>query len=82
MCIRVVRRDSVTTALGQYAVVVVDLRVKDPRFTGEGVIRLFLSDDDDRVPVRIESTLPGLGSAVFTLETFVRAPARMPAGSR
>jgi len=82
VCIRVVRRDSVTIALGQFAVVVVELRVKDPRFTGEGLIRLFLSDDGDRVPVRIESTLPGLGSAVFTLEAFVRAPARLAAGPR
>src|SRR5687767_968057 len=66
VCIRVLGREKVTVALGEFAVVVAELRVKDPRFTGEGVIRLFLSDDADRIPVRIESTLPGLGTAVFT----------------
>ena len=77
VCIRVVGRDTVRIALGEFPVVVTELRVKDPRFTGEGVIRLFLTEDADRIPVRIESTLPGLGSAVFTLQTFVRAPERM-----
>lgn len=77
VCIRVVGRDTVRIALGTFPVVVTELRVKDPRFTGEGVIRLFLTEDDDRVPVRIESTLPGFGSAVFTLERFVRAPVRV-----
>ena len=77
VCVRVVGRDTVRIALGAFPVVVTELRVKDPRFTGEGIIRLFLTEDADRIPVRIESTLPGLGSAVFTLETFVRAPERM-----
>lgn len=82
VCIRVIGRDTLRTALGESAVIVAELRVKDPRFTGEGVIRLFLSDDGDRVPVRIESSLPGLGNAVFTLETFVRAPTRVAVGGR
>lgn len=77
VCIRVLGRDTVRVALGEFDVEVIELRVKDPRFKGEGVIRLFLSEDADRIPVRIESALPGLGSAVFTLETFVRAPERM-----
>lgn len=76
VCIRVIGRDTVRIALGEFPVVVTELRVKDPRFKGEGIIRLFLTEDADRIPVRIESTLPGLGSAVFTLEAFVRAPAR------
>jgi len=78
----VLRRDTVRVPLGEFAVVVVELRVKDPRFTGEGVIRLFVTDDADRIPVRIESALPGLGTAVFTLETFVRTPDRVPAVQR
>ena len=77
VCIRVIGRDTVRIALGEFPVIVTELRVKDPRFTGEGLIRLFLTEDADRIPVRIESTLPGLGSAVFTLEKFVRAPERM-----
>ena len=82
VCIRVLRRETLQSVLGEVAVVVAELRVKDPRFTGEGVIRLFLSDDADRVPVRIESALPGLGTAVFTLEAFVRAPGRVVVGQR
>ena len=77
VCIRVVGRDTVRIALGEFPVVVTELRVKDPRFTGEGIIRLFLTEDSDRIPVRIESALPGLGSAVFTLAAFVRAPERI-----
>ena len=74
VCIRVLGRDTLDIALGRFAVVIAELRVKDPRFTGEGVIRLYMTDDEWRIPVRIESTLPGLGSAVFMLESFVRAP--------
>ena len=82
VCISVAGRDNVRIPLGDFPVIVVELRVKDPRFTGEGIIRLYLSDDADRIPVRIESTLPGLGSAVFTLETFARAPVRMAVAPR
>lgn len=80
VCIRVLGRETVRVPLGEFAVVVAELRVKDPRFTGEGVIRLFLTEDTDRIPVRIESALPGLGTAVFTLESFVRAPERVQVG--
>src|SRR5687768_2846706 len=38
VCIRVLGRDTVRVALGEFNVEVVELRVKDPRFTGEGVI--------------------------------------------
>jgi hypothetical protein len=82
VCITIAGRDMVRIPLGEFAVVVVELRVKDPRFTGEGFIRLYLTDNDDRFPVRIESTLPGLGSATFTLESFVRAPERAVATRR
>jgi hypothetical protein len=81
VCVRVIGRDTVDIALGRFAVVIAELRVKDPRLTADGVIRLALTDDDARIPVRIESTLPGVGSAVFTLESFVRAPARSQVGS-
>lgn len=80
VCISIAGRDNVRIPLGEFVVIVVELRVKDPRFTGQGLIRLYLTDDADRIPVRIESTLPGLGSAVFTLETFVRSPERMAVG--
>ena len=82
VCISIAGRDIVRIPLGDFSVTVVELRVKDPRFTGEGLIRLYLTNDDDRVPVRIESALPGLGTAVFTLESFVRAPERAVAAQR
>jgi len=76
-------RDTLRVALGDFPIVIVELRVKDPRrFTGDGVIRLFLTDDADRIPVRIESMLPGLGSAVFSLESFTRTAVRSTAGQR
>lgn len=82
VCITIAGRDMVRIPLGEFSVTVVELRVKDPRFTGEGLLRLYLTNDDDRIPVRIESALPGLGSAVFTLESFARAPERAVATRR
>jgi hypothetical protein len=49
------------------------MRVKDPRrYRGEGVIRINLSDDDRRLPVRIQSTMPIVGNAVLTLESYTQ----------
>jgi Protein of unknown function (DUF3108) len=68
--VRVVGHDSLTTPAGEFRTIVVELRVKDPRrYRGEGVIRINLSDDDRRLPVRIESTMPIIGHAVLTLES-------------
>ncbi|HEX6058168.1 MAG TPA: DUF3108 domain-containing protein [Gemmatimonadaceae bacterium] len=66
--VRVVGRERVTTEAGEYATVVLEMRVRDPRrYRGEGVIRIHLSDDDARVPVRIESRMPVVGTAVMSL---------------
>ena len=48
------------------------MKVKDPkRYGGEGgVIRINLSDDVYRYPVKIESHVPVFGSTVLTLEAF------------
>ena len=47
------------------------MRVRDSRrYKGEGVIRINLSDDSIRIPVRIESAMPVIGTAVMTLESF------------
>jgi hypothetical protein len=44
------------------------MRVRDPRrYRGEGVIRVNLSDDACRIPVRIESRMPVVGAAVMLL---------------
>jgi hypothetical protein len=46
------------------------MRVRDTRnYKGEGVIRFSFSDDACRRPVRIESTIPGAGRVVMTLES-------------
>ena len=71
IAVRVLGRDTVRTKAGTFATIVVEMRVKDPkRYGGEGVIRINLSDDAYRYPVRIESAVPVLGSTVLTLEAF------------
>jgi hypothetical protein len=78
--VRVLGRDTVRTKAGTFATIIVEMRVKDPqRYGGEGVIRIHLSDDELRYPVRIESSVPVLGATVLTLESFVR-PAHRFAG--
>lgn len=71
--VRVLGRETVRTEAGEFATIVVEMRVKDPRrFERDGVIRLNLSDDAWRVPVRIQGAMPVLGTATFTLERFER----------
>ena len=66
--VRVVGRERVTTEAGEFDTVVLEMRVRDPRrYRGEGVIRIHLSDDAARVPVRIESRMPVVGTAVMSL---------------
>jgi len=78
IAVRVVRRDTVRTTAGTFPTIVVEMRVKDPRrYGGEGVIRLYLSDDTFRYPVRIESSVPVLGATVLTLDSVTRPPRRL-----
>lgn len=68
--VRALRRETVETSAGTFRTILVEMRVTDPRrYKGEGVIRLNLSDDACRIPVRIESTMPVVGAAVLTLES-------------
>jgi hypothetical protein len=79
---RVLRRDTVETKAGTFPVIVVEMRVKDPRrYRGEGVLRFFLSDDADRVPVRMESSMPVVGSAVLSLEARTHITGRIAASA-
>jgi hypothetical protein len=72
--VRVIARETVRTPAGEFRTIVVELRVRDPRrYRGDGVIRINLSDDDRRLPVRIESTMPIIGNAVLTLESYTGA---------
>ena len=74
---RVLKREPLTTRAGTFATVLIEMRVKDPaHYRGEGVIRIHFSDDERRLPVRIESNIPQAGRAVMTLESL---PAIAPA---
>lgn len=66
--IEVLGQDSVTTGVGRFRATVVEMRVRDAaRYGGRGVIRLALSDDRCRIPLRMESTMPVVGTVVLTL---------------
>lgn len=72
--VRVAGRETLTTGAGVFRTIVVEMRVKDPRrFRGDGVIRIHLTDDRCRLPVRIESAMPVLGTTVLTLESHTHA---------
>jgi hypothetical protein len=76
--VSVIRREIVSTPDGDFNTVLVEMRVKDPRrYKGEGVIRINLTDDSVRLPVRIESSMPVVGTAVMTLETFNNPAGRL-----
>jgi hypothetical protein len=63
-------RGTVSTPAGEFATREVEMRVRDERnYQGEGTIRLSLSDDVCRRPVRIESRIPGAGTVVLTLRS-------------
>lgn len=69
--VRVLARDSLTTEAGTFRTVLVEMRVQDPRhYQGEGVLRLWLSDDACRLPVRIESVMPDAGRVEFALRSY------------
>jgi hypothetical protein len=68
--IRVTGRESIETKAGTFRTIRVEMIVKDSRnYDKVGLITLFLSDDERRIPVRIESDIPLLGHAVLTLES-------------
>jgi hypothetical protein len=72
--VRVLGRETITTDAGVFETIVVEMRVKDPRrYKGEGVIRIHLTDDRCRLPVRIESAMPVFGTTVLTLESHTHA---------
>jgi hypothetical protein len=66
--VRLVGRDTITTPAGVFATREIEMRVHDARhYRGDGLIRLSISDDACRRPVRIESRIPGAGNVVMTL---------------
>lgn len=69
--VTVIRREMVKTHAGSFRTVLVEMRVRDPRhYKGEGIIRINLTDDAARLPVRIQSAMPVVGTAVMTLHSY------------
>jgi hypothetical protein len=76
--VKVAGRETVTTGAGEFRTVKLEMRVRDPRrYRGEGVIRINLTDDRRRLPVRIESAMPMIGTAVLTLDASVSGAREM-----
>jgi len=72
----------IETSSGVFVTTLMEMRVHDPRrYRGEGIIRVFLSDDRCRLPVRIESSVPGMGSFVLTMESYVAPASSCNAGA-
>ncbi len=66
--VRFLGTDVVETPAGVFATREIEMRVRDARnYDGEGVIRVSLSDDACRRPVRIRSRIPGAGTVVLVL---------------
>lgn len=63
--LKVLRREITKVPAGSFPTVVVEMRVRDERV---GAMRLFLTDDEARIPVRIESAAPWVGSTRLLLE--------------
>lgn len=69
--VRVVGREQITVPAGEFQVIVVEMRVRDTRrYDGEGTVRLHLTDDERRIPVRIASRMRLVGSTVLSLEFY------------
>lgn len=76
--VKVVGRETIETPAGTFSTLKVEMIVRDARnYDKEGTIRFFLSDDERRIPVRIQSMMPGVGLATLTLETH-NVPALLP----
>jgi uncharacterized protein DUF3108 len=72
--VRIVKQETLTTLAGVFRTVELEMRVKDGTdYKGEGVIHIWLSGDSCHLPVRMESNMPLLGTAVLTLDTVTGA---------
>jgi hypothetical protein len=79
--LRVLGRSVTDVPAGRFAVIDIELKVRDPRrYRGNGVIRLQLTDDERRVPVRIRTTLPEKAPVTLELRSTNAATDELPAG--
>ena len=62
--LKVLGRERTRVPAGEFETVVVEMRVRDERVSA---VRLFLTDDPSRIPVRIESSAPWIGSTRLLL---------------
>ena len=68
--VRVVGRETVTVPAGRFETIIVEMYVRDERrYGGIGVVRLNLTDDTRRIPVRIQSHMRRAGTTVLALES-------------
>lgn len=76
--VRVLRRERTRVPAGEFATVVVEMRVRDDRLSEkDGTMRIFLTDDDARIPVRIESSARWVGATHLLLESAERGAASL-----
>jgi hypothetical protein len=69
--VRVVGREEVEVGAGRFRAVIVEMRVRDARrYRGDGVIRVYLSDDECRLILRLESDVPDAGKATLALSAY------------
>jgi hypothetical protein len=80
--LRVLGRSVTDVPAGRFAVIDIELKVRDPRrYRGTGRIRLQLTDDERRVPVRIRTSLPGSAPVTLELRSTTAAHDDLPAGA-
>ncbi|HRQ78401.1 MAG TPA: DUF3108 domain-containing protein [Gemmatimonadaceae bacterium] len=83
--IRVLGEELVETPVGIFRTRIVEMDVRDPkRYRGAGTVRLNIDTADCRVPVRIVSRMPVLGTTTLLLTGWAsppRYPGAMPCGA-
>lgn len=67
--IRVLGREQADLPSGLFETILVEMEVRDGgRFGGRGVLRLYLTDDEARYPVRIVTSVPLAGELILDLK--------------
>lgn len=67
--VRLISREDIDLPIGIFPTLLVEMKVRDGRrFNGSGRIRLHLTDDMHRYPLRIETSLPVVGAMILDLE--------------